>query len=526
MPLALLSGALLVASFPKLGHPAFAWIALAPLIVTVAVEAASGLRRPRRVFTLGLVTGLVYFSGTLYWTAEVMATYGGLSMPVAVMVGGLLASYLALYPALFALLLWDAVGRLGASGLWLAPAFWVATEWVRAWFGGGFPWVLLGSSQASVIPVVQLASVTGVFGLSALVALAATAAAAVAVSDSRGARVAAAAVVLLIGGVAAWGTWRVSAGEFVEGGARTRIGLVQGSVNQDDKYDPRYRDRILSRHLDLTRQAIDAGAAVVIWPEASTPFFFDLETALAAPIRQLAAETRTPLIIGTDQVEPGPEGGSDRYYNSAVLVGPDGRTRAAYRKMQLVPFGEYVPLKSILFFVAPLVEAVSDFSAGEEAVVFDADGRRISIAICYESVYPSIAQAFVERGSEVLATITNDAWFGRSSAAYQHFEQGALRAVEQARYVVRAANTGISGGVDPYGRVLVTTPLFEPTVVTVDVVLLQSRTIYSRTGDVVAWVALSVAAWMIVTAVVARRRSAAVVNRNVNRMPQARQGSR
>jgi apolipoprotein N-acyltransferase len=244
---------------------------------------------------------------------------------------------------------------------------------------------------------------------------------------------------------------------------------------------------------------------VVIWPEASTPFFFDLEAALAAPIRQLAARTQTPMILGTDQVEPGLEGGPDRYYNSALLVGPDGRTRAAYRKMQLVPFGEYVPLKSILFFVAPLVEAVSDFSAGDEAVVFDAEGRRISIAICYESVYPSIAQAFVERGSEVLATITNDAWFGRSSAAYQHFEQGALRAVEQARYVVRAANTGISGGVDPYGRVLATTPLFEPAMVTVDVRLLRSRTIYSRTGDLAAWIALAVTAWIIIAVFAGRK---------------------
>jgi apolipoprotein N-acyltransferase len=168
--------------------------------------------------------------------------------------------------------------------------------------------------------------------------------------------------------------------------------------------------------------------------------------------------------------------------------------------MRLVPFGEYVPLKSLLFFVGPLVEAVSDFSAGEEAIVFDAEGRRLSIAICYESVYPSVAQAFVERGSELLATITNDAWFGRSSAAYQHFEQGAMRAVEQARYVVRAANTGISGGVDPYGRILATTALFEPAVVTIDVRLLQARTLYSRTGDVVAWVSLAMTAWIAVTA--------------------------
>ncbi len=158
--------------------------------------------------------------------------------------------------------------------------------------------------------------------------------------------------------------------------------------------------------------------------------------------------------------------------------------------MQLVPFGEYVPLKRLLFFVGPLIEAVSDFSAGTEPVVFDADGRRFSVAICYESVYPWLARAFVLRGSQLLVTITNDAWFQRSSAAYQHFEQGAIRAVEEGRYVVRAANTGISGAVDPYGRVLTRTDLFVPAAVTADVRLLSGRTWYNQLGDIVVWMSL------------------------------------
>ncbi len=160
--------------------------------------------------------------------------------------------------------------------------------------------------------------------------------------------------------------------------------------------------------------------------------------------------------------------------------------------MWLVPFGEFVPFKRILFFVGPLVEAVSDFSAGTEPVVFDVEGRRMSVAICYESIAPWIARAFVRRGSQLLVTITNDAWFGRSSAAYQHFEQGAIRAVEEGRYVVRAANTGISGAVDPYGRVLRATPLFETMAITVDVRLHDRRTIYSDVGDVVAYASAAV----------------------------------
>jgi apolipoprotein N-acyltransferase len=163
-----------------------------------------------------------------------------------------------------------------------------------------------------------------------------------------------------------------------------------------------------------------------------------------------------------------------------------------------VPFGEFVPLKKLLFFVAPLVEQVSDFSPGTDPTVLDiaAGGGRtpgkVSVSICYESVFSGVARAFVERGSELLVTMTNDAWFSRSSAAYQHFEQGALRAVEEGRYFVRAANTGVSGVVDPYGRVLAETPLFEATDVVADVRLLDGRTIYSRTGDLIVWLSVGV----------------------------------
>jgi apolipoprotein N-acyltransferase len=294
------------------------------------------------------------------------------------------------------------------------------------------------------------------------------------------------------------GVWRVTQARLLTAGSTLRVGLVQGAIAQDEKYDPRLREAILTRYLDLSRQVIAEGAQLIVWPEASTPFYFDADSIQAAPVRRLAAQTSTPFIIGTDELTPGRDGLPGAIYNSAVLVAADGRTVASYRKMTLVPFGEYVPLRRLLFFVSPLVEAVGDFSAGTEAVVFDADGRRVSVAICYESVYPAIARAFVAGGSQLLTTITNDAWFGRSSAAYQHFEQGMLRAVEQGRYMVRAANTGISGATDPYGRVLAATPLFEPTALTVDVRLLDGRTLYSRTGDVVVWVAFAAVAWTLI----------------------------
>jgi apolipoprotein N-acyltransferase len=444
-----------------------------------------------RLAWLGFLAGSVYFAGTLYWVVTVISTFGGLSWPIAVIVGILMVASLAVYPAAFAVLAGWAVARLGVKGVWLAPFLWVATEWLRATIGFAFPWVLLGTSQARVLPMAQAASVVGVYGLSWIVALAGSAAAAVALSRRRVHFWGTGAVVVLLGAIVVAGAVRLSRGTLLERGEPFRVGLVQGNVEQDVKWDPAYRDPILARYIDFSRQALAQGAQLVIWPESSVPFYLDLEAALAAPIRRLAQEAETPFLIGSDEFERGPAG--DAYYNAAVLIGADGRSHGSYRKMQLVPFGEYVPLRRLLFFVGSLVQAVSDFSPGTEPRVFEmGDGRTVSVAICYESVYPWIARAFAARGSQLLATITNDAWFGRSSAAYQHFDQGALRAVEEGRYVVRAANTGISGAVDPYGRVLAASPIFEPAVLTVDVRLLSDRTIYSRVGDLIVWISLGI----------------------------------
>lgn len=461
---------------------------MAPLLIAVAhTRTVSGWRG---AFAMGLITGVVYFGSTVYWVAEVMRLHGGLPPVVAVLVAALLVSYLAIYPALFAALLGRAVHRLGPNALWGAPFLWLSTEWLRGIVGGGFPWVPLGASQAAALPVVQLASVVGVSGLSLLLALVSTTAAALALR-LKGARLTASAVALLLAVIVAWGSWRIGQGTLTQGEITT-VGLVQGNVAQEQKYDPRYRNQILNRYVELSRQTLNQGADLVVWPEASTPFYFDVDSRLAQPIRDMAASANVPFLLGTDEYEPAKDGAPERFYNAAVLVGRDGRSRGSYRKMQLVPFGEYVPLRRLLFFVEPLVEAVSDFSAGTEPVVFDADGARFSVSICYESVFPALSRSFVAGGSQLLVTITNDAWFGRSAAPYQHFAQGAIRAVEQGRYVVRAANTGISGAVDPYGRVVAASGLFEPAALAVDVRLRSDRTIYSRVGDVAVWSALAI----------------------------------
>jgi apolipoprotein N-acyltransferase len=341
--------------------------------------------------------------------------------------------------------------------------------------------VLLGYSQASVLPVAQLASVFGVFGVSGLVAAVSASLAYAAVTKRPLPVVGAVALVLA---VAAWGSARVSRAALTRQGEPLQVGLVQGNVDQSIKWDPVLAPAIFQNYIRMTRQAVGQGAELVIWPESSTPFTFEEDLEAASQIRRIAREAKVSVLLGSDQIE---RGEPIRLYNSAYLVQPDGTSGDVYRKMHLVPFGEYVPLKQLLFFAAPLVEAVSDFSPGDGPVLLPVRGHRVSAAICYEIVYPGLVRSFVREGSELLTTITNDAWFGRTSAPYQHFEQASLRAIENGRYLVRSANTGISGIVDPYGRVIERTGIFEPAVVMGEVRFLRATTLYTRIGDVFAY---------------------------------------
>ena len=463
----------------------FSWLALAPLLVALAGPA--NVVTTRRAFLLGLTTGVVYFAGTLYWITRVMALYGGVPTAVAILLNAALVVFLALFPAIFAFVMRRAFVAVGARALLAAPLVWVATELGRTHILTGFPWVLLGYSQAEVLPIAQLASLFGVYGVSALVAAVSAVAAHALVApggEDRRRPAAVLAVLILIVGV--WGSRRATAAEWTRTGEPIRVGLVQGNIDQAAKWDPASGAFIFQNYLAMTRQAINRGARLVLWPESSTPFYFEeaRDRAAADLLRALARQTEVPMLIGSDQID---RGVPTKYYNSAFLVREDGSTAGVYRKIHLVPFGEYVPFKRVLFFAAPLVESVSDFSPGEDPVLLPVGGHLISTAICYEIVYPNLVRQFVLGGSELLTTITNDAWFGATSAPYQHFAQASMRAIEGGRYLVRAANTGISGIVDPYGRVLERTVINEPAVVVGDARFLRTTTLYTRIGDSVAY---------------------------------------
>ena len=477
---------LLFLSFPKFGHGAVAWVALVPLLV--ALDGTSGWRAAR----LGYVTGAVSALGILYWTALVVIQYGGLPLPAGIAVMVALCLAVALFPLLFGWATARLLAAFGTAGLLGAPFVWVATELLRAHTFFEFPWCLLGYSQHAFLPVIQVASVTAVYGVSFILALSSSLLAYAVLETRAPRRRAAVATAVLVAGVTfGGGAWAMS--RPIPETGRIVVGLVQGGIRQEDKWVPENAGDNVDRHLQLTAQGARRGARLVVWPESAVPFLYDRDAGLAALLRATVRSERICLFFGNDDLDSA----SGRIYVGAKLLSPEGLLTSRYRKIHLVPFGEYVPLQRVFTFggrfAAKLVQEVSDFSPGTEASTGVVDGHRIGGYICYEAIFPALVRRFAAEGAELLVNITNDAWYGTTSAPYQHLAMAAFRAVENRRYMVRAANTGITAVVDPWGRVLEATRLFDPAVLVREVPFVAGTTFYTRHGDVFAYACFGVA---------------------------------
>tara|TARA_B100001123_G_scaffold415872_2_gene516848 strand:- start:6620 stop:8152 length:1533 start_codon:yes stop_codon:yes gene_type:complete len=476
-----LSGVLLVFSFPSVGHPAIAWVALCPLLL-----ALHSTRSLPLAFGIGMVTGVIQFGGTLSWLAQVMVEFGGLPLFIGWALNALLVAYLALFPGVFALTLVALQNRFGGVVLMGAAPVWLTTELGRMWLFGGFPWELIGYSQTSVLSVAQFASLFGVHGLTLLVVLVNSALAFALVGSGPWRFRVILTTFGLLSAVVLFGLARLADNDLLSEGEPLTVGLIQGNVPQQEKWNPLRREEILNRYINLSRQSSVDGAQLIIWPESATPFSFE-EHPAGEMVRRLARDTGVHVLFGSTRIQ-GHRGG--RLFNAAFMLDQRGDTVGVYHKMHLVPFGEYVPFRRFLPFASPLVETMTEFSPGRRPEPLPIDSHLTSAAICYEIIYPSLAREFVRNGSELLTTITNDAWYGRSAAPYQHFQQARMRAIEQGRYLVRAANTGISGIVDPYGRVLARGELFETRAITHEVRLLSGLTFYGHIGDFLAYLCL------------------------------------
>jgi apolipoprotein N-acyltransferase len=458
----------LVLSLPKPDLYPLAWIAFIPWLYIIGSGSTV-----KQTLLASYVAGLVFFAGTFYWIAETMVIYGGLSIPMGVGVGALFVITHALYFVLFGMGLQLAVRRFGTRGLLFAAPMWVAVELLRSYIPfSGFPWMLSGYALVPYAGILQMTAWTGVYGLSFL---------ATAVNSIVGYGIlrrgkvwlgTAAAVILISTFLPILGAQPVH--------DPIPVRLVQTNISLDQPWKKPESEQLLDELGKLSTSPASR-PRLVVWPETPAPFYLNEDADFRERMQTIARKLGAYFVVGyIDAVGEGPS-------NSAGLLDPKGDQVSRYDKMHLVPFGEYVPLKHLLFFAESLTRQVGEFVPGTEYTISAVDGHHISTSICYESIFPDMMRRFVKRGSELLVVITNDGWFGESSAPYQHLRMGVVRAVENRRYMVRTANTGISAIIDPYGRIEASTPIGVRTILDGTANFRSDRTFYTEYGDVFAY---------------------------------------
>jgi apolipoprotein N-acyltransferase len=458
--LAALSGILLILIYPK-----FDFVYLAPCALTPLIIAAAREPRLRHRFSLGYLSGLIYWCGVNSWIQFVLNVHGGTGPVLGWVLFALFCLAKSLHLGVFALLAGWAV-----EVPWAAiavPALWVAIEWTHGPLG--FAWLDLGNAGIDMSVPLRLAPVTGVYGLSFLFAMMGTALALPFLGRSR-LQIAPLLLILVLFALP-------PLPEAVRGTASAV--LVQPNIPDDEVWNPATFETTVQR-LELLSMIAARNATrppdLLVWPEAPAPFY-EKTPEMADAARRAGQNGRTYFLAGVvgraDNGEP---------YNSAVLWSPEGLELSRYDKVNLVPFGEFVPWP--LGYVAHKISTeAGDFKPGNRVVVSQENGHRIGTFICYESVFPGFIRKFVLQGAEALFNLSNDSWFGRSAARHQHLEIVRMRAAENRRWIVRSTNDGITTSIDPAGRVTREAPSFQAVSERVDFDYLKGLTFYTRWGD-------------------------------------------
>lgn len=486
--LACLSGLLLSLIFPTFDIEILAWVSLVPLLFAIEGE------NPLTSLYLGFAAGLVSFLGILYWVIVAIHTYGGIHLILSGLILLLLVVYLSLYVAVFAFLLNYIRQRVQWDMMVVAPFLWVSLEYVRSFFLTGFPWATLGYSQYLNLPLIQVADITGVYGISFLILMVNGA-----VYDfisiighrERTPVREGVAVLAILSVVFGYGIARVKKVENISSSHRKiKIGLAQGNIDQGIKWNPAYQEKTLQIYQNLSFTLAREQPSLIIWPETATPFFFQSEEKYRPPMLEIPEKTGAYLLFGSLSYEWSK--GNVKYYNSAYLISPRREVIGRYDKIHLVPFGEYVPLSELLFFLGSL-SAVGNLSPGKTVQNLRFPPGDLGVLICFEIIFPNLCRKFVKRGANFLVTITNDAWFGRTSAPYQHLSMATFRAIENRVWIARAANTGISAFIDAKGEILKKSDLFVEEALVGQISPKIEETLYTRYGDLFALITSAVA---------------------------------
>jgi apolipoprotein N-acyltransferase len=500
-----LAGILTALVFPPLPFGPLAFLSLTPLLAILDDDPRPGFRRG---FTRGAFFGAVFYALLLAWLWD-LVRFTPLILPTwalsSLYLGGLVGLAAGAAQWLRA--------RTGRSAALLLPVPWLALEKLLQYGDLRFTWGVLADAIAPFPVLIQTAELWGAPGLSLLI---------VAVNglvftlwrrrrDPAARRAPVIGLAALAAAVPAYGGWRLARDEAAPPGQKVRIAVVQPDVPQEVRDDPRRDDVEKERLFALSRRALASDPDLVVWPETAAPWL-RYDPGYVSDLQELCCTGPAPgtpfLVGGLDAEDPG--GAGERIYNAAFTLSGAGQLAAVYRKVLLVPMTEQVPYAALLGWLKP--EAWSGrFRAGEAFHTLRFDARppgwqgavEIGVPICYEIIFPQAIRGFRNAGARLIVTITNDAWFGRTPAPYQHFSQLALRAVENRVPIARAANTGISGFVSPSGRTLQESPIFVPGVLVADLALAGPPTPYARWGD---WIVPASAAGLALALVAGSRR--------------------
>ncbi|MEY4194564.1 MAG: hypothetical protein RLZZ226_932 [Pseudomonadota bacterium] len=465
--LAVLGGLLFPLAFAPFNQPVMAPVALG-LLFTTWLRATPG-----QAFRRGYWFGLGQYGFGTGWIYVSMHDYGGASVWEAGGLTALFALCLALYAGLAG---WTAVrffrGTAPLRLIAIFPAVWILVEWLRGWFLTGFTWLQAGYSQTDTL-LAHIAPILGSYGVGWVTALLAGLAFALPQLGRTGRRMVLVSLILLLS--ASYGLSQIQWAE--PDGEPFRVTLLQGNIPQDAKWQPEFQQATLLRYIRMTRDHWDS--RLIIWPETAVPaFYHQVRETVLTPLESEARQHGTDLLIGVPYLDQT----TQQYYNALINL---GQTPGLYFKRHLVPFGEFLPLRSLLGFVLDILDIpLADFSPGQtRQPSLQAAGHSLAASICYEDIFGQESLEGLPQ-ARYLVNVTNDAWFGDSMAPHQHVQMARMRAIETARYLLRATNTGVSALIGPNGRVEARAPLFEVSETSGTVWPLSGTTLYVRWGDV------------------------------------------
>lgn len=491
------SAFLLIFAFPFFNLFPLAWIGLLPLLYALQN------RTPTQAFGAGFLFGL-HFCALLLYSIISITFYGYF----------LLITYLALFYALFALFAVLARQYTPIPGFLAIPILWTFMEEAMSWGFFGFTLPHLVYSQTNFLPLIQLASITGPGGVTFILVLINVLVyeSLVSLKWKRQLTFLFTTVVIILGVFFAGRAAIQPLDEDQDRQEGIKVGIVQGNIDQDIKWDATYREQVYKKYISLSRMANHLRPDLLIWPETSVPFHLGDNPKDLERIEEFCRTLDTYFFAGIPSRKF--EEGKALTQNSAILFSPTGEQLAKYDKMHLVPFSEHIPFGEEIPLLARIMEEAGHFVAGEEMVIFPFPKAEFGTLICFESIFPSMSRELITAGADFLVIITNDAWFGTTTTTSQHAAVAVLRAVENRTWVARAANTGISMVIDPYGRVVEKRGMKVSATINATIYPLEEKSFYTKCywlfpGAIIS-LAVALIIWTIVTAFRERRLKSAI----------------